>query len=268
LSTEVKNLKTAIISDIHLLEENREEALEALEETVERIDDKDPELVIVLGDMIGGVVTTGKEAPEEAEGEEELREVKNRIESIEAETLYLTGNHEQDLGREKFQKIFEQETYGVKEVGGESFIYLDSSAPELSGSRGQISREQLDFLESKLEELEEAFLVIHHPIHFRDLSNSYYWDVYPERAFCGNKKEINNVIQEHGNVKAVLNAHIHDTDHTVFKSLDHFTNTPFISESREAGFNHAYAVMDTEALEIEFYREEDEIYQTYRAENG
>jgi 3',5'-cyclic AMP phosphodiesterase CpdA len=251
----VRNLKAAIISDIHLLEENREEALEKLEETVERIQDKDPDLVIVLGDMIGGAVTTGKEAPEEAEGIEELREIRNRIENIEAETMYLLGNHEQDIDKKEFTEVFGQDTYGVEQVEGENFIYLDSSAPELSGSRGQVSREQLEFLDEKLEELEDAFLVVHHPIHFRDLSHSVFWDVYPERAFCGNKKEINNVLQQHGNVKAVFNSHIHDLDLTEFKALNHFTNPPFISESREEGFNQYFTVAEfREEAEIEVYR--------------
>jgi 3',5'-cyclic AMP phosphodiesterase CpdA len=258
-------MRTAIISDIHVLEENREEAFERLEGTVERIREKDPELVIVLGDMIGGAVTTGKEAPEETEGMKELEEVRERIERIEAEKIYLLGNHEQDIDKERFSEVFEQQTYGLKQVGGESFIYLDSSAPELSGSRGQISREQLEFLDRKLAELEDAFVVIHHPIHFRDLSHSTFWDVYPERAFCGNKKEINNVIADHGNVEAVFNSHIHDTDHTEFKNFDHFTNPPFISESREEGFKEAFSIMDIEPerIQVEMF-EGEEKYRTYR----
>lgn len=248
-------MKAAIISDIHLLEENRETALEELEETVDRIDKKSPDLVIVLGDMIGGAVTTGKEAPEETEGIEELREIRNRIEKIEAESLYLLGNHEQDIDKEKFTDVFEQDTYGVKQVKGENLIYLDSSAPELSGSRGQISREQLDFLDEKLTELEDAFLVVHHPIHFRDLSHSVFWDVYPERAFCGNKKEINNVIEKHGNVRMVFNAHIHDLDLTGYKGREHFTNPPFISENREEGFNLYYTLAEIgEGIDLEVFK--------------
>lgn len=238
-------VRLALISDIHLTEDNREEALQKLEETVQQIKRKDPELTVVLGDMIGGKVTTGKETEEEEEGLAEIREVKKRIEEVNSEILYLLGNHEQDLDKREFSEAFDQETYGVKMVGDENFIYLDSSAPELSGSRGQVSREQLDFLDEKLGELEDAFLIIHHPVHYRDLTDSYYWDKYPERAICGNKKEINNVIEEHGNIKAVFNSHIHDLDLTEYKGLKHFTNPPFISESREEGFNQYYTLVDT-----------------------
>lgn len=245
-------MRTAIISDIHVLKENREEAFQNLEETVSEIKSENPDLVIVLGDMIGGQVTTGKTAEEEKEGVEELEKVREEIERIDAEKIYLLGNHEQDIEKEEFEKVFEQENYGHRKVKEENFIYLDSSAPELSGSRGQVSREQLDFLDEKLGELEETFLVIHHPIHFRDLSHSYYWDIYPERAFCGNKKEINNVIEKHGNVKMVFNAHIHDLDLTEFKALKHFTNPPFISESREEGFNQYYTIADIgESIDLE-----------------
>lgn len=249
-------MKLAVISDIHLMEENREQALQSLDETVEQIRRKNPDLVIVLGDMIGGAVTTGMEAPEEDEGLEELREIRERIEVIDAETLFIAGNHEQDVGQEEFAEIFSQPAYGVKQVEGHNFVYLDSSAPELSGSRGQVSREQLEFLDETLEELGEALLVIHHPIHFRDISDSHFWDVYPERAFCGNKKEINNVLRDHDNVRAVFNAHIHDLDLTEFKGLDHFTNPPLISESREEGFNRYFTDVDIEeALDIEVFKQ-------------
>lgn len=253
-------VRLALISDVHLTEDNREEALENLEETVQQIERKDPQLTVVLGDMIGGKVTTGKEVEEEDEGLKEVEAVKKRIEAINSETVYLLGNHEQDLDKEEFSEAFEQKTYGVKTVGGENFVYLDSSAPELSGSRGQISREQLDFLDQKLEELDDTFLIIHHPIHFRDLAHSYYWDKYPERAICGNKKEINNVIEEHENVKAVFNSHIHDLDLTEYKGLKHFTNPPFISESREEGFDKAYTIIDVdEELEADVYHGEQEV---------
>lgn len=253
-------MRTAIISDIHVLEENREEAFQQLEETVSDIKSENPDLVIVLGDMIGGQVTTGKTADEENEGMEEIEKVREMIEEIDAEKIYMLGNHEQDIDKQEFSEKFSQETYGLKQVKDENFIYLDSSAPELSGSRGQVSRKQLDFLDEKLGELDEAFLVIHHPIHFRDLSHSYYWDVYPERAFCGNKKEINNVIEKHCNVKMVFNAHIHDLDLTEFKDLKHFTNPPFISESREDGFNQYYTIADIEEnVELDIIKEEEQV---------
>lgn len=252
-------MKFAVISDIHLLEENREEALRLLDQTVDEIERRGPELVIVLGDLIGGAVTTGIEAPEEDEGLEELKEIRDRFDGLEAEKLYVAGNHEQDVGSERFSNLFSQKNFGIREVGGENFVFLDSSAPELSGSRGQVSRNQLEFLDETLEELDEAFLIIHHPVHFRDLSHSYFWDVYPERAFCGNKKEINNILEKHDNVKAVFNAHIHDIDLTEYKGRPHFTNPPFISEDRKEGFNQYFTMVEVaeEDLDLEVFGEED-----------
>lgn len=250
-------VRVAVISDIHIMDENREEAFQRLEETVERIKNQDPDLTIVLGDMVGGNVTTGKKVDEEDEGLEEILRVREMVEEIGSETVYLLGNHEQDIEKEEFSDKLDQRPYGVKEVGGENFIYLDSSAPELSGSRGQVSMQQLEFLDEKLGEVEEAFLVIHHPIHFRNLDHSYYWDIYPERAFCGNKKEINNVLEKHENVKVVFNSHIHDLDLTEFKGLKHFTNPPFISESREKGFNQYYTIADI-GEEVELVVRDDE----------
>jgi len=252
------DIKIAILSDLHLMEANRKEALENLERTLDRLKRHEPDLLIVLGDMIGGKVTTSKQVDEEDEGIEELKEIRNRVEKLDLEKLYLLGNHEQDIAKDKFEQEFGQSTFGIKEVEGENFVYLDSSAPELSGSRGQISREQLDFLDEKLQELDDAYLIIHHPVHFRDLSHSYYWDIYPERAICGNKKEINNVIQKHDNIRAVFNSHIHDLNLEEFKGRKHFTNPPMISESREKGFNNYYTIAQIgEEVDLTVYTDQE-----------
>lgn len=237
-------VRAAIISDIHLTKGNREEALEHIEEVVEEIKSFRPEITIVLGDMIGGETTDVSGTDSEAEGGAEIKQIREKIEELQSEVLYIRGNHEQYITQKEFSEIVEQDSYGLKQVKDENFVFLDSAAPELSGSRGQISEEQLEFLDETLEELEDAVLVIHHPVHYRDLSHTYWWPEYPERAFCGDKKEINKILEKHGNVKAVFNGHIHDTDHTSYKDLDHFTIAPFISESRQNGFKDAYALIE------------------------
>ncbi len=104
----------------------------------------------------------------------------------------------------------------------------------------------MEFLDRELSELEEALIFIHHPIHYRNVEDTYWFDVYPERAFCGNKKEINSIIESRGcDVKAVFNGHLHSRDHTLYRGRNHSTMPPFREEDR-GGFDGSYALVETD----------------------
>ncbi len=253
-------IKVAIISDIHLTPENREQAEARLAGAVEDIRSFDPGLTVVLGDMIGDAETeSGLRHDEEGRATREtldrLDSVREIVEQLDSETLFLKGNHEQAVGDDQFRQVFGQEPFGHLELG-EDIVFMDSSAPRLSGSRGELDREQMEFLDSKLAELEDVLFFIHHPIHYRNVEDTYWFDFYPERAFCGNKKEVNRIIENRRcDVKAVFNGHLHRRDHTVYEGRDHFTMPPFIAEDR-SGFDGSYALLEMdEAAEIEIMRE-------------
>lgn len=226
------------LSDLHMDSDGN--PFPKLENSLTELEKSDADLIFVLGDVAGNAVA----------GEEEnldlslIEDTKNLItENTDKEVIFVPGNHEKEY-IEEFDQIYENKHYGFTQVKEENFIWLNTASKKVSGSRGELSQEQMEFLDSKLDELEEATLILHHPIHYRDLSHTYWWDKYPERAFCGNKKEINKLLDKHGNVRAVFNGHVHDYNHTDYKDIDHFTVAPFVSESRENGFDGSFAVAE------------------------
>ncbi len=133
--------RIAIVSDIHITSQNAEEAEEYLAEAVEDIRSFDPGLTVVLGDMIGDAETVSglEHEEEERAGQktlDQLEEVRKIIGRLDSETHFLKGNHEQVLSDDQFRQVFGQEPFGHLELGEEDIIFLDSSAPWLSGSRG------------------------------------------------------------------------------------------------------------------------------------
>lgn len=239
------------ISDLHI--DSDGDPFPKLKESLSELEDSKVDLIFVLGDIAGNAVA----------GEEEnldlslIKETKNFIaENTDKEVIFVAGNHEKEY-IEEFEQIYGNKPYGITQVKGENLIWLNTASKKVSGSRGQLSHEQMRFLDSKLDDLEEASLILHHSIHYRDLSHTYWWDKYPERAFCGNKKEINKLLDKHGNVRAVFNGHIHDYNHTAYKDVDHFTVAPFVSESRKNGFEGSFGIAEiNENIKVRMENEE------------
>ncbi|MDY6768605.1 MAG: hypothetical protein SVW02_00675 [Candidatus Nanohaloarchaea archaeon] len=233
-----------LIADIHVQPGEEEEVYECFEEVLDSLSEVDH--LVLMGDLIGsGSVGNYEDTP--AASAEMMSQIVQRAKAAAPPTTFLIGNHEvTDLSTERVTEILGQEAYGQFDVGGEEAIVLDTSAPRLHGSRGEITDEQLDFLEDTLPDVEDALLFNHHPIHYHNVEDNVWWDVYPERAFCGNKKEINHIIDQHGGVRAVFNAHLHEHDHTVFNGLDHVTVEPFSRKRSGEGPTGAHAVVDTD----------------------
>lgn len=216
-------MRIGVISDIHMRNEDREAVSSELSEVVQRFNNKlEPDLIVCLGDMIYHEETV-------EEDQRNLKQVKKICSDLEAPVQYMLGNHDvENLQRSAIESIFEQEMHGIVEVEDETLVFLDSSAPHIPRSRGEITAEQFTFLEDILRTQNDIILFIHHPIHYRSLEDHRFWDVYPERAFCGNKKEINELIEEYEcSVKFVVNGHIHDNNHTRHKDIDHITVNTF-----------------------------------------
>ena len=241
-------MRIVVVSDIHLMRRNSEEAFESLENFLEELD-REPDLMVVLGDLIGGDVSVGSDHDEEIEGLPELKELKEFFDRIDCEKFFLRGNHDDHISEEEWERVFGNRPYGSISVEGQDFIFLDSADSDLSGSRGQLGPEQLEFFEEALDSSDDAVVFTHHPIYYTDFSGTYWWDTYPERAICGDKKEANDLFGPE-EVKAVFNGHIHERDHSEYEDVDHFTVPPFISVDKD-GFTGAYTVIDVdESVEV------------------
>lgn len=230
--------KVAVLPDIHMRNEYSDLLERELESAIEELKEFQPDLLIVLGDIIQHEETA-------EEDRENIRKVKEKLEQLECEKRYLAGNHDSaNLGNDELSRILGNDLYGSTEVKGEKLIFLNTSAPWLSGSRGETTPEQVEFLDEELGKCEEATIFVHHPIHYHDVQDSYWWTNYPERAFCGNKKEINRVISKHRNVKLAVNGHLHENDFTEYEGVPHVTLNAFSKETREKPFTGTYATIE------------------------
>lgn len=229
--------KIAVLPDIHMRNEYREKLEKELDSVVNELQEFEPDLIIALGD----VIQHEKTAEEDVEN---IKLVKEKLDRLDCEKIYLAGNHDSDnLENEELEEIFGNELWGSTEIKGETLIFLNTSSPWLSGSRGETTEEQLEFLDEELERVEEATIFVHHPIHYHNVQDTYWWEDYPERAFCGNKKEINQVIQRHENVKLVVNGHLHEHDLTNYEGVPHITLNAFSKETREKPFTGTFATI-------------------------
>jgi predicted MPP superfamily phosphohydrolase len=242
-------LRIGIVSDVHMRTQDREAVCNELASVIDRFNTGfQPDLVVVLGDII----EDGDTAAEDADNVDRVRDI---LGDLDAPVRYLLGNHDvEHLSRDDLSDILGQELWGQERIAGEQIVFLDSSAPELSGARGEVTDDQLSLLEDAAHQ--EPLIFIHHPLYYRNLEDTYWWDTYPERALCGNKKEVNQVLD--GQAALVVNGHIHENDHTRYNRINHVTVNAFNKETRESGVTGTYAELTVTAEELELVVKEQD----------
>jgi 3',5'-cyclic AMP phosphodiesterase CpdA len=248
-------VRIGIVSDIHMREADQDAVTKQLEQVVDRFNTAfQPDIVVVPGDLI-------EDGETPAADRQHITAVQHVLEQVDAPIRYLAGNHDvEQVSPDTLHDLFGHDLYGVETVDGQPLVFLDSSAPHQPGARGEISNDQLAFLDNTLQQHDDVVLFIHHPIHYRNLEDSYWWDTYPERALCGNKKEINDIIARHDSVRLMVNGHIHDNNHTVYNEIDHITVNAFNKETRESGVTGTYAELTATGSAITIdVREQDAV---------
>lgn len=242
------SVKIGVIADIHMRKGHISEVSDQLEKTVENLRESSPDLVVALGDLIE------QESPEK--DRENLERVKE-IMDFDCPVRFMGGNHDaMNFSNNELEEVLGNELWGVKKVRDEKIIFLNTSSPWLSGSRGEVTDEQLEMLEHEMEKDEQATIFVHHPIHYHDVQESYWWDTYPERAFCGNKKEINRILNSE-KVRGVINGHLHEHYITEYKGISHVTLNAFSKETREKPVTGTYAeVRVGEEVEVTVFEDE------------
>jgi 3',5'-cyclic AMP phosphodiesterase CpdA len=255
----MKEAKIAVLPDIHMRNKYREELKDELSFVVEELKRFEPDLVIALGDIIQHQKTL-------EEDKKNLKIVKKKLDELNCEKRYLAGNHDSiNLKKEELSEILGNELWGSTQIKGEDLIFLNTSTP-WPGASGEVTQKQLEFLEEELERNEEATIFVHHPIHYHNVQDTYWWTNYPERAFCGNKKEINRIISKHGNVKLVVNGHLHENDFTNYKEVPHITLNAFSKETREKPITGTYTTIElSDKIEISV-KVEDRKVKEYKIE--
>jgi predicted phosphodiesterase len=215
-------MKLGLVSDVHVEPENRESVRTALSRVVDRFNDSfRPDRTVVLGDLIEHAETAERDR-------ERVRAVAETLAGLDAPVTYLAGNHDvMNPSSDEFAAILDQEPWG--RIEGTDLLYLDTSAPDLAGPRGEVTDEQLAFLDDELDGATGRLLFAHHPLHYHDVRENHWFGETPEEAFCGNKKAVNEIV-DRNDVLAVFNGHLHETDHTRYRGVHHFTVNAFAKE--------------------------------------
>jgi Icc protein len=223
-----------LVSDVHLRSGHETAVETALAGVVDRFDDRGVDRILVLGDLI--------EDESERADRAHVRAVRDTLAAADAPVTYLLGNHDVErLSHADLREVLGVERFWGRVEGGDAdLFYLDSSAPERSGAQGAVGERQVAWLDRELADAAGAVVFVHHPLGYRDLSGNAWFANEPERAFCGNKREVNDVLSRH-DVRAVVNGHVHETAHVRYRGVDHVTVSAFSKELPDVPVTGTYA---------------------------
>ena len=225
----------------------RDDIERELAAVVERMEGFDPHHAFVLGDLIEDGATP-------ATDREHVDAVVEPFERAAFPTTFLLGNHDvENLSRGTLSEALGgQPRFGHVDVDGLDVVYLDSSAPRLPGARGEVGEEQLEYLREVLPTVTDAILLVHHPMGDYDIRENHWFGEFPERAFLGDRKELLELVEGTGGVRATFGGHIHETGHTRFRGLGHAVVNAFSKELPDVPVTgaHAEVVVDDDAIDV------------------
>jgi hypothetical protein len=202
-------LRFVIVADVHMgMNMNTrpgEEARELLERLIEMTDSEiSPDLLVDLGDRVNN-----KNHDHDLENATRFSSI---MKKLRVQSSYVLGNHDVHfLSKDENSSILNKPLVPrVDILKGYKLIYLDTSQPAIDGIGGNLSDEQLDWLEEQLTEDDLPKIVFgHHPIDDQALEGNPHFVPFPHLAFIRNKKAIQEILQNGSNVVSYINGHVH-----------------------------------------------------------
>ncbi|MFD1600808.1 metallophosphoesterase family protein [Halobellus rarus] len=227
----------AIVSDLHLGPDSADPLFGAFESVTERFLARDPDELLVLGDVVAGA---GPEADRRL-----LDRFVDRLDDLPIPYRVVPGNHDVDhLDLDTFEGLVGNDRWRIDPDADR--VFLDSSAPRLSGSRGEVDAVQLDALKDAVADLRDAVVFVHHPVHYRSVGDNYWFGEHPEEAFCGNKRAVREVLDPAADrIETVVNGHLHAWHYDDVDGRAHFTVDSFNKRRNPRGETGAFAVLRT-----------------------
>lgn len=192
-----------------------------IRELVDRFNDADLDIVVALGDMI--------EHGTAEEDRERLGRLSEILDGLDAPLYAIPGNHDvinmeassyaDRIGAENGRSFFSIDR------GDRRFVGLDTTHrdPDLHPVAGRLGQDQREWLEEVLDTDREVYILSHHLLHYRGLEGNFYFDDKPELAIAVDKRSVTKMIEDHGSVRAVVSAHIHEEGMARFHGVPHVT---------------------------------------------
>ncbi len=253
----MENLEIALLGDFHYGfpdGKDMEQYLEpAVENMIEEINQKNPDITVMLGDFI--------QHSDRETDLERLERVGEMLEEIDAPVYAIPGNHDpMTVSKEEMMNSIDaenSETYFSLELKGRKLIFLDTikHIDDLYGA-GMLGSRQREWLEEEMDTEKEVIVFSHHLLHHRDLDGNWYFDDKPELAACIDKKDFQNIVED--KPRAVFSAHIHEAGLEEFKDVPHFTTSGMDKYNPPEKFQENHAFVDITDEKIVFKTGEKE----------
>lgn len=226
----------ALLSDIHLREEQQSEIIETLQQIKNDIHTQTEVLhTFIIGDLI--------EDSSSSQDREKLHTLRDLFEEWPSEITYLLGNHDiETLSKSAVAEILSQESfYGTIEISGQPFVYLDSTKVNV-GARGVIGVEQHNWLQESIPE--DAIVLSHHPLGRFDITANAWFQEYPERAYLWDRKEVLDIIDD--TAMTTVSGHIHQAETIDQRGLTHYSLNAVSKETPNKPVSGNYALYTIE----------------------
>lgn len=248
----ILQMKIGIISDIHygpirifkgeLMGDGRD-ALGKVESLLIEMKKQGVELLVDLGDNI---------SEEPSYDKSRISEVRDVFYSSGIPTCFILGNHELTTltKKDSMEALSLPKSYYAIDLELEKLIFLDAQDGTCSGL---IGNEQLNWLEGQLSDSHQAYVFVHQSLAESDLKGNKWFEKGPAGGYVKNKKEVRKILEKYGNVKLVVNGHLHQSRLQLINDLEYCTLGSW-SEFKSPGVRcEYYNILETRNCGLYFF---------------
>lgn len=256
-------MKFAIISDTHVgssggdyKEVQRKlisESERLVKQFVEKMNRQDlPEFVVNLGDSIEDVNDRKIDI-------KEFKKVIELLSKLKMPSYWLVGNHDlRTLDQDEIAEMLGyKHMYYSFNHGGYHFIVLSfimtGDHTRVHGDiYTEVPKEQVEWLKDDLSKTNAPTIVFtHYGLAEDDMKGNFWFETAPEKGLIGNRRQIRKILEEHGNVRAVISGHQHWNRMFVHDGIPYFTVTSLVENFKNDSIpSEAHTIVDLEEDKI------------------
>lgn len=245
----------AVISDIHLgpegysdrgdLRKLAKHSKELVNDFVNTMNNKvHPSFVVQLGDVI--------EDDTPASDKKNYRDILELLSKLGCPLYNVVGNHDiKNLSEREIMELTGQDTlYYAFNGHGYHFITLFSKRDE--GGNITVSEPQVQWLAQDLIKTDLGVIVfIHHSLADQDLTGNYWFEGLPQHCLITNRQIIRKILENSGQVKAVINGHLHWNRMHIHNKIPYFNFQSLVENFRDNNIPSAsYAIVELDDKQI------------------
>jgi 3',5'-cyclic AMP phosphodiesterase CpdA len=207
---------------------------------------ENPEFVVCLGDLIEDV--NNREVDIDS-----FRKAIGLLKPLRMPLYCLVGNHDvRTLSQNEIAKMLgHNRMYYSYDHGDYHFVALSFEmtgrhTEDVIDIRAEVPPHQIDWLKADLGRTKKPTVIfIHYPLPEDDLVGNFWFNGETKHALIGNRAEIRKLLEEAGNVKAVISAHQHWNRMHVHNGIPYFTVTSLVENFNNDGVpSEAYTLVN------------------------